>query len=306
MARGAHRRSARRARSSAARRSSRRRGASSRASGSRPHRTSAPRGMARAQRAVSSSSNTMRSATLSRSSFGASKSQNRVALVHAQRARRVAGAPAVPMTSATESATEPASTAVLPVGVKPRDVCDRVRPLSPPVLDLAFLSSAPTRDAHSPDARVSPSDAHSPTHTTVLREHQLERPRRVTGVHGVLHARASRCRVVRADRLERGPRAVPKVQGSVCVPARPRDCRRPRRVRRDVPAALRRGSRVQRGCRVHGRARREAARHRAPAQGENRVGQAQGVASRLHRVVARQGRKVVSKLASRAGCASSR
>jgi hypothetical protein len=211
MARGAHRRSARRARSSAARRSSRRRGASSRASGSRPHRTSAPRGMARAQRAVSSSSNTMRSATLSRSSFGASKSQNRVALVHAQRARRVAGAPAVPMTSATESATEPASTAVLPVGVKPRDVCDRVRPLSPPVLDLAFLSSAPTRDAHSPDARVSPSDAHSPTHTTVLREHQLERPRRVPGVHGVLHARASRCRVVRADRLERGPRAVPKV-----------------------------------------------------------------------------------------------
>jgi hypothetical protein len=36
------------------------------------------------------------------------------------------------------------------------------------------------------------------------------------------------------------------------------------------------------------------------------VGQAHGVASRRHRVVARQGRKVVSKLASRAGCASSR
>jgi hypothetical protein len=34
------------------------------------------------------------------------------------------------------------------------------------------------------------------------------------------------------------------------------------------------------------------------------VGQAQGVASRRHRVVARQGRKVVSK--RRAGCASSR
>ena len=36
------------------------------------------------------------------------------------------------MTAATESVTELASTAVLPVGVKPRDVCDRVRPLSPP------------------------------------------------------------------------------------------------------------------------------------------------------------------------------
>lgn len=36
------------------------------------------------------------------------------------------------MTAATELVTELASTAVLPVGVKPRDVCDRVRPLSPP------------------------------------------------------------------------------------------------------------------------------------------------------------------------------
>ena len=52
-ARGAHRRSARRARSSAARRSSRRRGSSSRASCSCPHRTSAPRGMARAGVALS-------------------------------------------------------------------------------------------------------------------------------------------------------------------------------------------------------------------------------------------------------------
>ena len=67
------------------------------------------------------------------------------------------------MTAATESATEPVSNAVLPVGVKPREVCDRVRP---PSSDARFGTAfVGTRSGRSFPRRPRLTFAPSPTHT---------------------------------------------------------------------------------------------------------------------------------------------
>ena len=197
------------------------------------------------------------------------------------------------MTAATESVTEPASTAAPPRGAPFNpEKCATGPTVRPPRGARSAESSSPSLPVPLTPRLTSPP---SPTHTQFFASIGAKRPRRAFLACTTSSRRARRgTRFVREidERGAASGSATPRLHDADPHQVRARGGGDPDACDGDVPAALRRGPhRAQRGRRVHGRARREAARHRAFAQGEKIEGGSPRVASRRRRLeqIARQG-----------------